>query len=59
MKTSHYTTPRSLDQCQFAHDADPMDFAPRGFDYQDRIVLWGCVIAIFVISLLLALGVLQ
>jgi hypothetical protein len=53
MKTSHYTTPRSLEACQFAHDADPMDYAPRGIDYQDRIVFWGCAIAVVLLGVIL------
>lgn len=53
MKTSHYTTPRSLEACQFNHDADPMDFAPRGMDSQDKIVLWGCAIAVIALGVIL------
>lgn len=46
MKTSHYTTPRSMEQCQFAHDADPMDYGKRTMHHHDRIVLLGCVLAV-------------
>ena len=57
MKTSHYTTPRSLDQCQFAHDADPIDYAVRGVHPKDKIVLWGSGIALAVLALLFAFKV--
>jgi hypothetical protein len=59
MKTSHYTTPRSLEACQFAHDADPIEYAPRGIDYQDKIVIVACFIAICVAAFMLASGVIK
>jgi hypothetical protein len=53
MKTSHYITPRSLDACQFAHNADPMEYAPRGFDPADKIVLTACAIAAIALAVVL------
>lgn len=46
MKPSHYTTPRTLSECVFLYDADPID-APekRPFDKQDKVVMWGCFVA--------------
>jgi hypothetical protein len=59
MKKSHYTTPRSLEACQFAHDADPIDYGQRGIDYQDKIVLWGCAIVVFIAVVLILSGAVQ
>ena len=53
MKTSYTQTPRSLEQAQFITDADPFDYAPRGIDRQDKIVLWGCTAAAVVLALIL------
>ena len=41
MKHSHFQTPRTLDECQFSHAADPIE---RPIDRDDRIVLKGSVI---------------
>jgi hypothetical protein len=47
MKTSYTKTPRSLKQAQFITDADPFDYAPRGLDPKDRIVVrWSLVLLV-------------
>lgn len=44
MKPSYFQTPRRLDECHFASNADPIERHVRPFDAQDRIVMWAVVI---------------
>ncbi|MNS92909.1 hypothetical protein D3C72_1270570 [compost metagenome] len=46
MKNSHYTTPRTMADCQFAHNADPIELPPQHMDFLDKFVVWACVIAL-------------
>lgn len=58
MKPSHITTPRTLAECQFAHNADPIERFDRGFDLQDKIAMLGCaasIIALIVLAVMSAL----
>lgn len=48
-KPSHLHSPRSLDECHFACNADPIERHVRPFDGQDRIVMWGGAVVAFVL----------
>ena len=46
MKSSHFTTPRTLEDCQFALNADPIErYEHEGMDWQDIVVMVGCLAA--------------
>ena len=45
MKPSHTSAPRQLSDCAFVPSADPIEMHVRPFDWQDRLVMWGYVIA--------------
>lgn len=46
MKPTHLTTPRSLDECHFSMNADPIEVYVRdGYDWQDKVVMVGAAVA--------------
>lgn len=53
MKTSHYITPRSMNEAHFALNADPMEYGKRPMHRNDRIVIWGCVVAALALAVIL------
>lgn len=46
MKNSHYTTPRTMEDCQFAHNADPIELPPTKMDGIEKTVCWICAIVL-------------
>lgn len=44
MKPSHFQTPRRLEECHFSSNADPVERHVRPFDWQDRLVMWACIV---------------
>ncbi len=60
MKPSHFTIPRTLAECHFALNADPIEVPEnRGFDRDDRIVMWGCAFAAVSLLVMVAVGALK
>lgn len=53
MKTSHYTTPRSMSEAHFALNADPMEYGHRPMHRSDKIVIWGCAVAAVALAVIL------
>lgn len=54
MKPSHTTTPRSMDECHFALNADPVErFERPRHDWQDAVVMIGCFLAALVLVAIL------
>lgn len=53
MKNSHFTTPRKLEDCQFAHNADPIERpSDEPMDWRDKMVCWvgaSCILAVLFI----------
>jgi hypothetical protein len=46
MKSSHFTTPRTMNDGQWAYNADPIErFETHRIDWQDKLVLWACIAA--------------
>lgn len=46
MKPTHLTTPRSLDECHFLMNADPIEvYVSDGYDWQDKVVMVGAAVA--------------
>lgn len=58
MKSSHFTTPRTLAECQFALNADPIERTGGAAQQRiaDRVVTAACVIAIVFLAVMLFLG---
>jgi len=48
MKSSYFVTPRTLDSCQFALDADPICHYPQSQQARlvDKVILLVCAIAL-------------
>lgn len=47
MKPSHFTVPRTLSECHFAANADPIERPDsRRMDPQDRLVVWASITAL-------------
>lgn len=54
MKPSHLTTPRSMEECVFMLDADPIEIhAKQKFDWQDKVVMWGAALSAIALVLIL------
>lgn len=53
MKPSHFITPRTLADCLFAHNADPIERpTTTRMDWQDKLVCWAsaaCILAVLAI----------
>lgn len=48
MKQSHTTTPRTLEDCHFAHNANPIEMPPEKMDALEYFVVLACVVAGFI-----------
>lgn len=47
LKSSHFTVPRTLGECHFAANADPIERPEhRRMDWQDRVCIWAGAIAL-------------
>lgn len=46
MKKSYFITPRRLDECHFASNADPIERHVRPFDAQGRVIKWAVAITV-------------
>lgn len=57
MKPSHERTPRSIEECCFAMNADPIEYGEKPMHKHDKIVITACAIA--VVCLAIILGVYQ
>jgi hypothetical protein len=52
MKPSHTITPRSMEECCFSHNADPIEYGQRGMDSQDKAVILTCIFAVIALVLI-------
>lgn len=54
MKPSHLTTPRSMEECNFALNADPIEhFEKSRYDWQDKVVIAGSAISALALIVIL------
>lgn len=49
MKQSHITTPRTLAECPFAHNADPIERLEQMHKH-DRIVVFASLVAVVLLA---------
>jgi hypothetical protein len=56
MKTSHFTTPRTMGECQFALNADPIERTGgvSRMDPADKLILWASALALIALAVILA-----
>ncbi len=56
MKNSHFTTPRTMHEGQWAYNADPIErYETPRMDWQDKLVLWACAAAAVAVTVIMVL----
>lgn len=43
-KHTNLQAPRTLNDCQFISAGDPIEMHVRPFDWQDKLVMWACIV---------------
>lgn len=57
MKPSHERTPRSMNECVFFFNSDPIErFEKQRYDWQDKVVMWGCAVCAVAFVVILWIG---